>query len=256
MRNHAAILVATVIGFAVPALPRLAAEDQETITLRVRFLIPRDLAVEVRGERLTTWLRPAELRETVLPEVNRIWRQAGVRFEEESIVECAPVWSDDHERVLGEIAASGRDEQGRSDRGLLSRIRGFFPSEKLAPAVHNVLLFPYLGKTLQGNAVIGGNLAVVGLWSDKASRGRDAPHKVLLSEPEPFRIGSLGRTVAHELGHGLGLEHPAKTDPILHRLMGGKKAGYLLTAEEIEIARAEARRHAEGIFREARQDRP
>lgn len=267
MRRGVAILVAAAGCFVPPpgiataadpaehAVPDGGGGDLEAITLRVRFLIPRDVVVEVRGRKLDTWITPADLREEVLPEVNRIWRQAGIRFEEESILEVPAVRRDGHADLLEEIAAGGRDERGRSDPTLLEKIRRFFPPDKLDPGSQNVLLFPYIGKTLQGNAVIGGNLAVVGLWTDKDSRGRELPHRVALREPEPFAKGSLGRTIAHELGHGLGLHHPDKDDPLVHRLMGGRSPGYVLTPGEIEIARDEARRHADGIFSGARQDR-
>ena len=271
MRCDQAILVAmAACCVAPPALPRSAAaeppaerggleaagEERETITLRVRFLIRRDLVIEVGGEKLTIWISAEELRGEVLPEVNRIWRQAGVRFAEESIVEVPAARSDEHERVLEAIAANGRDERGRSDPRLLTKIRGLFPADVLHPTAHNVILFPYIGKTLQGNAVIGGNVAAVGLWTDKDSRGQEPPHRVALREPEPFRIGSLGRTLAHELGHSLGLQHPGRTDPIRGRLMGGRSPGYLLTDEEIASARDEAWRHAAGIIGKGLQDRP
>ena len=82
---------------------------------------------------------------------------------------------------------------------------------------------------------------VVGVWTDKPSGGRQPPVKALLVEPEPMRVGSLARTIAHELGHNLGLAHPDKDEAgAVGRLMGGGKQGYGLTAAEIAIARATA----------------
>ena len=68
--------------------------------------------------------------------------------------------------------------------------------------------------------------------------------RTLLIEPEPMKVGSLARTIAHELGHNLGLSHPDRSEisPV-GRLMGGAKQGYALTPEEIAKARAVARKH-------------
>lgn len=63
-------------------------------------------------------------------------------------------------------------------------------------------------------------------------------------EPEPIKAGSLARTIAHELGHNLGLNHPPKKEGgTTGRLMGGKVQGYTLTPEEITKARTIARRN-------------
>ena len=60
-----------------------------------------------------------------------------------------------------------------------------------------------------------------------------------------MKSGSLARTIAHEIGHNLGLLHPDKSvvSPV-GRLMGGANQGYALTAEEI----AKARETALGLF--------
>ena len=54
----------------------------------------------------------------------------------------------------------------------------------------NVYLLPYIGATYQGYANLGGNQAVIGVWTDKASRAEKPPVKALLVEPEPMKVGS------------------------------------------------------------------
>ena len=99
----------------------------------------------------------------------------------------------------------------------------------------NIYAVPYLGGTSQGNACKGARI-LLGEWTDKPSGGKLPPQKCLLVEPEPFVKGSFGRTMAHELGHILGLHHPKEREA--PQLMGG--GGYILTEEQKSTAREKA----------------
>ena len=143
---------------------------------------------------------------------------------------------------------SARDESGHADPKQVPLIQSFFNPKFSHPVIQNLHLFPFLGSTSQGVAKGGGNWACAGLWTDKPSRGTRAPERTLLVEPLPFRIGSLARTCAHELGHNLKLVHPDKgADSPVARLMGGRRHGYELTAEEIATARVAALARAQQI---------
>ncbi len=62
---------------------------------------------------------------------------------------------------------------------------GMFEKEGVrAPRPHS------LGGGIPG-PLIGGNQAVIGVWTDKPSRGKKPPVKTLLVEPEPMKVGSL-----------------------------------------------------------------
>jgi hypothetical protein len=91
------------------------------------------------------------------------------------------------------------------------------------------------GGTSQGTACKGARI-LLGEWTDKPSGGKLPPQKCLLVEPEPFVKGSFGRTMAHELGHILGLHHPKERE--VPQLMGG--GGYILTEEQKNTAREKA----------------
>jgi hypothetical protein len=75
------------------------------------------------------------------------------------------------------------------------------------------------------------------------------PQKFLLAEKGRFKIGSIGRTCSHELGHNLGLGHPdSKTQSQFERLMGGKNSAYDFTPEEVDLARKTAIQRAEKVL--------
>ena len=220
--------------------------DNELIVLKVRFHLPSGIMMESKGQKMTVWVTTENIKGSLLPEINRIWRPAGIQFEIESIEEYEAIKPANSDKLLREIIDSHRDEDGHSDDTRLPKIKQFFTPAKKHPTAHNVFFFPYLGQTSQGNARFKGNELFVGVWTDKPTKAKKPPQKTLLNEPEPFKIGSLGRTLAHELGHNLGLKHPPKEDMVPYRLMGGTTQGYLLTKEEIKTSRDEAKHHQNG----------
>ena len=129
-----------------------------------------------------------------------------------------------------------RGEEELAGSGRTANIAKLLDPAQRHPTAHNVYLLPYIGSTYQGYAALGGRQVVAGVWTDKPSRGKQPPEKCLLVEPGEFKQGSFSRTVAHELGHILGLKHPAPNTPPFHLLMGGNHPGNDLTAEEKALA--------------------
>lgn len=198
----------------------------------------------------------------VLREVNLIWRQANIEFYVESVVRHTNRGSS---ADINYILNAGRDANGRSDPNRIPRVYNCFDRTKHNSKIQNVYFFPFIGNISQGYAgdpnnrrggLTASNYVVVGTWSNKANRG-GAPYRTAIRERTPvipslaaaiaktppqdanyFSKGSLGRTVAHELGHNLGLSHPRGT---VGRLMGGRVKGYRLTAQEIATARRAAK---------------
>lgn len=215
------------------------------LPLRVHLITHIEL---VREEtKMGMWLTPADFEKTVLPEINRIWKQANIQWVLEKIVEQPGANLPNREELITYIQNSNRKEEEAS-RNRVPNILRLSSSSRGHVAVHNLYLFPYIGQTFQGVAARGGNWAVTAAWTDKPFRGKKPPIKFQLVEELPFKIGSIGRTCSHELGHNLGLIHPEKeTQTRFHRLMGGKKPGYNLVPEEIKLARKTALKRAQKI---------
>lgn len=216
---------------------RAAAAD-ETITLPLRFHLTEGMVINIKGLSLANWVQPADIAGPVINEVNRIWRPAGIQFVIEQVVTERILRPVDYESILSYVANARRDENGQGDPARIRKLMQLVDPAHASPSIHNIYLMPYIGGTSQGNAQFRLQGIFVGTWTDKASRGLKPPVKTLLAEPEPFKVGSLGRTIAHEIGHTLGLPHPPA--PTIRQLMTG--AGYVLTAEEIATARASAAR--------------
>ena len=221
-----------------------AAEEPAWITLPVRFHVVEGVTMTVKDHKLDPWVAPEALRNTVLPEVNRIWAPARIRFTIERCRREALLAPDNRDELIRIVENAKRSDPPARNRRRVQSIDQLLDPAERHPTALNVYLLPFIGSTYQGYARLGGRQAVVGVWTDKPSGGKRPPDKVLLVEPEPFQVGSLARTIAHELGHNLGLTHPPKDLPNpTPRLMGGRRHGYGLTADEIDKARKQAEAH-------------
>lgn len=246
----------------VAALVKVARGDQGVIQLPIRFHIVRGAGMTKKGVDLEMWLSVEDVRGAVLEEINRIWGPGGIQWVIESVVEEQVADVANQRGLVEGVSVATRETKDR--KGMISKL---IDDANHHPVIHNLYFFPYMGETSQGFASFGGgarplknpdggNRAVVGVWTDKPSRAKKKPRRFGLTETPPFKIGSIGRTCAHELGHNLLLRHPDKqTQTVFDRLMGGKRAGYALTPEEIALARTVARGRAETIVKWATRER-
>ena len=229
----------------------------DIIELPIRFHILNNITMTKKGVNMDMWLTSEDIEETILPEINRIWQKAGIKWFIEIILVEDPANISNIEKTLQYIANSDRETPER-----VKKIVSLFDPKKRHPVVHNIYFVPFVGGTTQGFASMGGNKSfdsnpdggnqsVVGVWTDKPTNAKEPPQKFPLKEALPFKIGSIARTCSHELGHTLLLQHPStKKQTQLNRLMGGKRPnGYDLTSEEIAMARRIASGRAETILK-------
>lgn len=234
--------------------PDLESDPDGLIQLPLRVHLVTNLELEQKGSEMSMWVKPKDFEEKVLPEMNRIWKAANIQWVLESIVEQPAPGLPNKATLITQIEESKRLPSGKSDPKhnlavlrLCNRARGH-------AVIHNLYLFPYIGQTKQGFAALGGNYAITTVWTDKPFRGKKPPIKFPLVEKSPFKIGSIGRTCSHELGHNLALLHPDKKKQTrFDRLMGGKKHGYELVPEEIKLARETALKRAQLIRKWAKK---
>jgi len=236
-------LSALLIIFTQLFMSQAALADTKKIELTLNFQIITQLSIPKGSYHLTTWISKDDIRKTVLPEINRIWKPANIEFVEGMILTRPALNPADRKQMTDYIANATRDENGKADPDRIQYLSELIDFTEETSRSLNVYFVPYLGETSQGHAQRKLKRAFIGQWTDKASRGESKPERFKLVEHGAFKDGSIARTVAHEIGHLLKLQHPDKHEQtVFNRLMGGKNPGYTLTAEEIKRARKQAKK--------------
>ena len=214
--------------------------------LNIRVHIMKDIIMmHSTGTAMNSWITPTDVTETIIPEVNKIWEQAGIVWLIESIIEEDVVKGVSYQESINFIVNTKRDANGSSDPARLPHLFSLMQpqymstEEEIGKNLFHIYLFPFIGNTSQGNAMAGFNYhSVVGTWTNKFNGG-GIPEKTLLTENQSaFNRGSLSRTISHEIGHVLNLSH---NECSYGCLMGGTESdGYFLTEGQVVKARIEA----------------
>lgn len=223
----------------IGAITSMSAAEADAYQIPLRIHLITDLTMAKRGVAMTNWLTAEMIEKTVLPEVNRIWSSAKIEWTLNGIA-SATTKSEGREETIAHLLQATRDSAGKADPERVKKLEAILESVPLDRRAVNIFVIPYLGGTSQGVASPGKRRVIIGQWTDKPSRGLRPPDKCLLVESGEFKQGSFSRTLGHELGHILGLGHPAKGIGPFHRLMGGSQPGNELTDEEKAMARTRA----------------
>lgn len=216
------------------------------IELKLRIHIMTDIVMtHSSGTTMNSWVTPANVEQTIIPEINKIWEQAGIVWLIDSVIEEEVVKGSSYEESITFIANTKRDSNGSSDPARLPHLfslmqpQNMSKEEELGKNLFHIYLFPFIGNTSQGNAMRGYNFhSVVGTWTNKHNGG-GIPEKTLLTENQSaFNRGSLSRTISHEIGHVLNLSH---NECSYGCLMGGTESdGYFMSDNQKFASRLEA----------------
>ncbi len=223
--------VVTLHLLLLPALS-LTGRAQETgspmLTVPVRVHLMTGLEFVENGKNINNWVTPKDFTASVLPEINRIWKPAGIQWKAESVsVEAA---------VKGPGLKSALLRIEKREAIEIPTFREFFPETDRNPKIINLYLIPSVGMA-NGLALKGGTIALVAVWRPN---GPDDHQRAPLVMSERG-ASSVAKACAHELGHTLGLEHP--DERLIERLMQAGP-GTELTPEEITTAREGAAKKA------------
>lgn len=179
---------------------------------------------------------------TLYYEINRIWGGTGIRFTFAGCYTNHETPTQQQLQALFTLQNAGRNQTREEDLARKSAIKTL--SDGLGRNIKNsfnVHFVPYMGMARQGNSVGSDTTVCCGVWTDKPSQGMGAPVKTPLTEIGPFVHGSLGRTIAHELGHCMGLQHNRRWMKLPNIM--GNPSGYGFTSSQIRTAVIEANRH-------------
>ena len=249
------------------ASPTTHAADKLELKLHVHIM---DVNFKPKGKKLNNkHINRAIIQKEVMPEINKIYEQADISFRLATVDRLKiqkqdyPIipegFPSDRVSLKRLVDQAVRDEKRKSDPKRLVPLMMFLQKKDKIPRSEwgtdnlHIYLWPFIGNTSQGVAMrtaFGKSHAfhtAVGTWSNKHNGG-GTPERALLTESwndldSRITRGSLSRTIAHELGHVIGLKHYACEGACLM----GPTHGYKMTPQQIETVRSQATLRLTGL---------
>ena len=227
----------------IPDEVEIANSNELGLNLRVHIM--SDMTMNRLGAAMTNdHITKEVVKSKIIPELNKIWAQAEIKWKIESIIDENVIKGPDYETQKRIVELAKRDENGHSDPNRLPPLYNFMDPKyrsklnELDRNLFHIYIYPFIGNTSQGNAMRSFDWhTVVGSWSNKSLGENKTPIIRKFVESWSFFVtGSLARTIAHELGHVLTLTHKQCTNCLMH------SGSYKLTQSQIDAARKEAKR--------------
>lgn len=208
------------------------------VRLPLSVHIARNVEVVYRGTPLGVWATREQIEKRVVPEINRIWRPAGIEWVLRDLREI-----DREMPEARELGAALAVNFVNPDSGPGRILGSYLQASGAGASDYHLVVVPLAGQDITGQAFALANVGTVAVWWLVRPRrgGTIWADKMRLAEPQRYRQGSVARTAAHELGHLLGLDHLGCAK---YCLMAGVSRGHGLSQEEIAAARSNARRNS------------
>ena len=255
LARYGLIAVCIVLGIAAFVVIRSELyalnTDRTNIEIPIAVHLVRNVDIKHSDVTLRNWVGHAQVADTLLPEVNRIWQQAGISWKLVRVEELR-LNPGDVSDIKNTIMDAGRDGAWKNIRTRHRRLTEFSDQRSGASPRFHVFVLPYLGWLISGEAGTGENgkqYVFLGAWYDDVwalveakvqPRGIGALKKAIPVRRKRLtskrRMESMAETMGNILGRDLGLYARTCAEGCL---MGGTGSdGATLTAYQIGKARS------------------
>ena len=201
--------------------------------LPINVYIIDNMDMNVKGVEMKSWIDSDDV-EDVFEEINTLFfNKVGIEWEINEI----NIYDAPEDSQLDYISELTRDTDKYPNTKRMEAYTSLIPEGKYSKEFNNIYFTTFHGNTRQGNANANKtnrtidveddiHFTMIGTYSNKHNNGRKPVKRKLLPEDG---VPSISFTVAHELGHVLGLDH---LDTNVDNVMNGPTSSLKYTEEQ------------------------